>query len=247
MLTLCLSLLLMITNSQITDKKEEVMKFELIQLPYANDGLEPVISKQTIDFHYGKHLQTYVNNLNSLVPGTEYEGKTVEEIVATAPDGAIFNNAGQVLNHNLYFLQFAPKPSKKEPAGKLGEAIKRDFGSFENFKKEFNAAAVGLFGSGWAWLSVDKNGKLHITKEGNGSNPVRAGLKPLLGFDVWEHSYYLDYQNRRADHVNALWNIIELGCGRKTNVTGLIKIKLNYTIEKVVVDFTAAFFLQQKT
>ena len=158
------------------------MTYEMPKLPYANNALEPVISQQTIDFHYGKHLQTYVNNLNSLVPGTEYEGKTVE---------------------------FAPKPSKKEPAGKLGEAIKRDFGSFENFKKEFNAAAVGLFGSGWAWLSVDKNGKLHITKEGNGSNPVRAGLKPLLGFDVWEHSYYLDYQNRRADHVNALRNIID--------------------------------------
>ena len=161
------------------------MTYEMPKLPYANNALEPVISQQTIDFHYGKHLQTYVNNLNSLVPGTEYEGKTVEEIVASAPDGAIFNNAGQVLNHNLYF------------------------GSFENFKKEFNAAAVGLFGSGWAWLSVDKNGKLHITKESNGSNPVRAGLKPLLGFDVWEHSYYLDYQNRRADHVNALWNIID--------------------------------------
>ena len=172
------------------------MTYEMPKLPYANNALEPVISQQTIDFHYGKHLQTYVNNLNSLVP-------------ATAPDGAIFNNAGQVLNHNLYFLQFAPKPAKKEPTGKLGEAIKRDFGSFENFKKEFNAAAVGLFGSGWAWLSVDKNGKLHITKEGNGSNPVRAGLKPLLGFDVWEHSYYLDYQNRRADHVNALWSIID--------------------------------------
>ena len=134
------------------------MTYEMPKLPYANNALEPVISQQTIDFHYGKHLQTYVNNLNSLVPGTEYEGKTVEEIVATAPDGAIFNNAGQVLNHNLYFLQFAPKPSKKEPAGKLGEAIKRDFGSFENFKKEFNAAAVGLFGSGWAWLSVGKDG-----------------------------------------------------------------------------------------
>ena len=110
------------------------MTYEMPKLPYANNALEPVISQQTIDFHYGKHLQTYVNNLNSLVPGTEYEGKTVEEIVAAAPDGAIFNNAGQVLNHNLYFLQFAPKPSKKEPAGKLGEAIKRDFGSFENFK-----------------------------------------------------------------------------------------------------------------
>ena len=175
------------------------MTYEMPKLPYANNALEPVISQQTIDYHYGKHLQTYVNNLNSLVPGTEFEGKTVEEIVAKAPDGAIFNNAGQVLNHTLYFLQFAPKPSKKEPSGKLAEAIKRDFGSFE----------VGLFGSGWAWLSVDKNGKLHITKEANGSNPVRAGLKPLLGFDVWEHAYYLDFQNRRADHVNALWDIID--------------------------------------
>ena len=135
------------------------MTYEMPKLPYANNALEPVISQQTIDYHYGKHLQTYVNNLNSLVPGTEFEGKTVEAIVASAPDGAIFNNAGQVLNHTLYFLQFAPKPAKNEPEGKLGEAIKRDFGSFENFKKEFNAAAVGLFGSGWAWLSVDKNGK----------------------------------------------------------------------------------------
>ena len=105
------------------------------KLPYANNALEPVISQQTIDFHYGKHLQTYVNNLNSLVPGTEYEGKTVEEIVAAAPDGAIFNNAGQVLNHNLYFLQFAPKPSKKEPAGKLGEAIKRDLAALKTSRK----------------------------------------------------------------------------------------------------------------
>lgn len=185
------------------------MTYEMPKLPYAHDALEPVISKETIDYHYGKHLQTYVNNLNSLVPGTEYEGKAVEEIVASAPDGAIFNNAGQVLNHTLYFLQFSPKPANKEPKGKLAEAIKKDFGSFENFQKEFNAAAVGLFGSGWAWLSADKNGKLVITKEPNGSNPVRHGLKPLLGFDVWEHAYYLDYQNRRADHVNKLWEIID--------------------------------------
>ena len=162
-----------------------IMTHEMPKLPYANNALEPVISQQTIDYHYGKHLQTYVNNLNNLVPGTEYENKDLVTIVATAPDGAVFNNAGQVLNHTLYFLQFAPKPSQSEPTGKLAEAIKRDFGSFENFKKEFNAAAVGLFGSGWAWLSVDKNGKLHITKEANGSNPVRAGLTPLLGFDVW--------------------------------------------------------------
>ena len=133
------------------------MSHEMPKLPYANNALEPVISQQTIDYHYGKHLQTYVNNLNNLVPGTEYEKKDLVTIVATAPDGAIFNNAGQVLNHTLYFLQFSPKPSQSEPTGKLAEAIKRDFGSFENFKKEFNAAAVGLFGSGWAWLSVDKN------------------------------------------------------------------------------------------
>ena len=185
------------------------MTYNMPTLPYATNALEPVISQQTIEFHYGKHLQAYVNNLNSLVPGTEFEGKSVEEIVKTAPDGAVFNNAGQVLNHELYFTQFAPKPAYSEPVGKLAEAIVKDFGSFDNFKKEFTAASVGLFGSGWAWLSVDKSGKLVITKEANGSNPVRAGLKPLLGFDVWEHSYYLDYQNRRADHINALWSIVD--------------------------------------
>ena len=185
------------------------MTYNMPTLPYATNALEPVISQQTIEFHYGKHLQAYVNNLNSLVPGTEFEGKSVEEIVKTAPDGAVFNNAGQVLNHELYFTQFAPKPAHSEPVGKLAEAIVKDFGSFDNFKKEFTAASVGLFGSGWAWLSVDKSGKLVITKEANGSNPVRAGLKPLLGFDVLEHSYYLDYQNRRADHINALWSIVD--------------------------------------
>lgn len=179
------------------------------KLPYATNALEPVISQKTVEFHYGKHLQTYVNNLNSLVPNTEYEQKTVEEIVASAPDGALFNNAGQVLNHTLYFLQFTPKPSEKEPVGRLKEAIKRDFENFENFRKRFTEAAIGLFGSGWVWLSIDKKGKLHITKEANGSNPLRNKLTPLLGFDVWEHAYYLDYQNRRADHINILWSIID--------------------------------------
>ena len=184
------------------------MNHEMPKLPYANNALEPVISQQTIEFHYGKHLQAYINNLNGLVPGTEFEGKNLGEIVATAPDGPIFNNAGQVLNHTLYFLQFTPNPSSKEPTGKLAEAINRDFGSFDEMKKQLNAASVGLFGSGWAWLSIDKEGKLHITKEANGSNPLRNGLRPLLGIDVWEHAYYLDYQNRRADHVNAIWGII---------------------------------------
>ncbi|NDV59687.1 superoxide dismutase [Bacteroides sp. 519] len=186
-----------------------VMTYEMPKLPYANNALEPVISQQTIDLHYGKHLQTYVNNLNNLVPGTEFEGKTVEEIVATAPDGGIFNNAGQVLNHTLYFLQFTPNQANTEPTGKLAEAITRDFGSFDKFKETFEKESIALFGSGWAWLSVDKNGKLHITKEANGSNPLRAGLTPLLGFDVWEHAYYVDFQNRRADHIKALWKIID--------------------------------------
>lgn len=185
------------------------MTYEMPQLPYAAHELEPVISQSTIDYHYGKHLQAYVNNLNALVPGTEFEGKSVEEIVKTAPDGGIFNNTGQVLNHTLYFLQFAPQPKQAEPTGRLAEAIQRDFGSFENFKKEFNKAATTLFGSGWAWLSADAEGKLHITQEPNASNPLRRGLKPLLCFDVWEHAYYIDYQNRRADHLNQLWNLID--------------------------------------
>ena len=185
------------------------MTYEMPKLPYSNKELEPVISEQTVNFHYGKHLQTYVTNLNNLVPGTEFEGKSLEDIVASAPDGPIFNNAGQVLNHTLYFLQFAGKPKKHEPSGKLAEAINKEWGTFENFKKEFSNAAITLFGSGWAWLAIDKNGKLHITKEANGSNPIRNGMKPILGFDVWEHSYYLDYQNRRADHIAALWSIID--------------------------------------
>ncbi|RHJ91817.1 superoxide dismutase [Bacteroides sp. AM07-16] len=207
MLTLCLSLLLLISNSQITDKKEEIMKFELIQLPYAADALEPVISKQTIELHHGKHLQTYVTNLNNLVAGTKFENEPLETIVKES-DGAVFNNAGQVLNHNLYFTQFSPKGGGK-PTGKLAEAINTAWGSFENFQKEFVTAGTGLFGSGWVWLAKDINGKLSITKEPNGSNPVVRGLTPLLGFDVWEHAYYLDYQNKRADHLNKLWDIVD--------------------------------------
>lgn len=183
------------------------MKFELIQLPYATDALAPVISKETIEFHHGKHLQAYVNNLNNLIPGTEFENADLVTIVKKS-DGGIFNDAGQVLNHNLYFLSFSPKGGGK-PTGKLAEAINKEFGSFEAFQKEFVNAGTSLFGSGWVWLSKDKNGKLVITKEANGSNPVVKDLVPILGFDVWEHSYYLDYQNRRADHLNALWQIVD--------------------------------------
>ena len=186
-----------------------IMNITMPTLPYAANALEPVISEQTINFHYGKHLQNYVNTLNTLIQGTEFEGKSVEEIVKTAPDGPIFNNAGQTLNHTYYFLQFKSPVKGNEPTGKIAEALVRDFGSVENFKKEFTQAAATLFGSGWAWISQDKNGKLVITKEANAGNPLRHGNNPLLGIDVWEHAYYLDYQNRRVDHLAALWDIID--------------------------------------
>ena len=185
------------------------MTIQMPQLPYAPNALEPVISEQTINFHYGKHLQNYVNTLNNLIKATELEGKSVEEIVKVAPEGPVFNNAGQVLNHTLYFTQFKSPVSENVPQGKIAEAINASFGDFETFKKEFTQAAVSLFGSGWAWLSQDQNGKLVITKEPNGGNPLRSGLNPLMCIDVWEHAYYLDYQNRRPDHIAAVWDIID--------------------------------------
>ena len=183
------------------------MKFELIQLPYSADALEPVISKQTVEFHHGKHLQTYVNNLNNLVLGTKFEDADLETIVKES-DGAIFNNSGQILNHNLYFTQFSSTVGGK-PSGRLAEAIDAAWGSFENFQKEFETAGVGLFGSGWVWLAADNDGKLSILKESNAGNPLTKGLKPLLTFDVWEHAYYLDFQNRRADQLKSLWSIVD--------------------------------------
>jgi Fe-Mn family superoxide dismutase len=197
--------LIFFNNETITS--QNVMMFELIRLPYATDALEPVISKQIIEFHHGKHLQTYVNNLNNLIQGTKFESADLETIVKES-DGAIFNNAGQILNHNLYFLQFSPTGGGK-PSGKLARAIDAAWGSFENFQKEFEAAGAGLFGSGWVWLAADKDEKLSITKEPNAGNPLTKGLKPLLTFDVWEHAYYLDFQNRRADHLKSLWAITD--------------------------------------
>ena len=185
--------------------------FSLLALPYAPDALEPVISRQTIEFHYGKHLQTYVDNLNKLVAGTEFESMPLEQIVCKS-QGGIFNNAGQILNHNLYFTQFRPLTRHPSPVtdipSPLLDAINRDFGSFEAFQAEFEQKGITLFGSGWVWLSADKDGKLVITQEPNANNPVTKGLKPLLTMDVWEHAYYLDYQNRRAAHLQALWQII---------------------------------------
>ena len=184
--------------------------FTLIELPYKMEGLEPVISRETIAFHHGKHLQAYVDNLNKLLPGSEYEGMTLEEIVRQAPGGAVLNNAGQILNHEMYFMQFKPASEAVQgPEGALAAQIVKQWGSIEAFKAEFEAKGVGLFGSGWVWLSADADGNLVITQEANAANPVQRGLKPLLTFDVWEHAYYLDYQNRRAAHLAALWQIVD--------------------------------------
>ena len=182
-------------------------KFELIQLPYNADALAPVISAETIGFHYGKHLQAYVNNLNNLLPGSGFEGLSLEEIV-TKSEGGIFNNAGQILNHNLYFTQFKAPVKDNVPTGKIADAINAQFGSFEAFKSEFEKKGATLFGSGWVWLSSDKDGKLVITQETNAGNPLTKGLNPLLTFDVWEHAYYIDFQNRRPDYLTSLWQII---------------------------------------
>lgn len=182
------------------------MIHNLIELPYAPEALDPVISKSTIEFHHGKHLQGYVNTLNTLIKDTEFENMTLEEIVAKS-SGAIFNNAGQTLNHNLYFLQFSPDGGGK-PSGKLAEAIDKKWGSFENFAEEFGKAAVTLFGAGWAWLAKTNDGDLVITQYQNAGNPVKDGNIPILGIDVWEHAYYLSYQNRRADHVKDFWKIV---------------------------------------
>ena len=183
------------------------MKYELPKLPYEYDALEPAISKKTIEFHYGKHEQTYINNLNNLTKGTPYEDTPIETIIKEA-DGALFNNASQAWNHIFYFFSFTPHKSEG-PKGALAKAIDEKWGSFDAFKKAFVDAGVAQFGSGWVWLVKDKDGKLDIIKEGNAGNPMTKGYTPLLTFDVWEHAYYLYYQNRRADHLNGLWDIID--------------------------------------
>lgn len=183
-------------------------KFELLALPYSEDALSPVISVETIRFHHGKHLQAYVNNLNAALPGSPFEGMSLKEVVVKS-EGGMRNNAGQTLNHNLYFLQFSPKPAKTTPTGMLAAAIERTFGSLENFMTEFVQKGVSLFGSGWVWLASDNQGNLQITQESNAGNPIQHGLHPLMTFDVWEHAYYLDYQNRRADQLKDLYKILD--------------------------------------
>ena len=216
--------------------------FSLIELPYALDALEPVISARTLEFHHGKHLKGYVDNLNKLIVGSPWESlchserseesllldivrKAWKSLSSDKAAGAVFNNAGQILNHNMYFEQFTPSPTvaehveapvpepvegrSEESTHPLMSQILHQWGTLDAFKADFVAKGVGLFGSGWVWLSADADGSLVITQEPGASNPAVRGLKPLLTFDVWEHAYYLDWQNRRADHLAALWQILD--------------------------------------
>jgi Fe-Mn family superoxide dismutase len=183
------------------------MAFELPRLPYRLNTLIPHISEETLEYHYGKHHMAYVNNLNGLLPGTEFEKADLETIIKKA-EGGIFNNAAQVWNHTFYFETFSGN-GKRKPEGKLADAITKTFGSFDSFKEQFTKAAVTLFGSGWAWLIKNEDGNLQIIQESNAGNPMRKGLKPLLTCDVWEHAYYIDYRNRRPDYLKSFWEIID--------------------------------------
>ncbi|MDZ7737779.1 MAG: superoxide dismutase [Bacteroidales bacterium] len=183
------------------------MKHELPKLPYEKDALEPYISEETIEYHYGKHHSTYVDKLNGLIAGSQFEDAGLESIIKNA-EGGIFNNAAQVWNHTFYFEGFSPDGSR-EPAGELAEAIKASFGSFEKFKEEFSTAGATLFGSGWVWLVKNNNGGLSIVQKSNAENPLQDGQKPLLTCDVWEHAYYIDYRNKRPDYIKSFWEIVD--------------------------------------
>lgn len=182
------------------------MAFELPALPYAKDALAPHISEETIEFHYGKHHQTYVTNLNNLVPGTEFEGLSLEEIVKKS-SGGIFNNAAQVWNHTFYWNSLSPNGGGA-PTGGLANAIDRTFGSFDKFKEEFAKCAVTTFGSGWAWLVKNPNGTLELVSTSNAGCPLTAGQTPILTCDVWEHAYYIDFRNLRPKYLEAFWALV---------------------------------------
>ena len=176
-------------------------------MPYDSNGLAPVISRETIEYHYGKHEQAYIDNLNKLIEGSPYAEMPLEQIVKES-EGALFNNASQAWNHIFYFFTFSPE-GRRAPQGALAEAIEQRWGNLENFQKEFEQAGITLFGSGWVWLSKDLDGNLIISKEHNAGSPLKKGHTPLLTFDVWEHAYYIDYRNRRAEHLHRLWEIVD--------------------------------------
>ena len=183
------------------------MSFELPKLPYAQNALEPYISEKTIEFHYGKHHKTYVEKVNGLIKGTEFENSKLEKIIEKA-DGGIFNNGAQVWNHSFYFLALSPN-AKKEPTGPLADAINETFGSFTQFKTDFANAGAGLFGSGWVWLVKNNEGELEILQGANAENPLRDGYAPIMTMDVWEHAYYLDTQNARPKYIENFFEVLD--------------------------------------
>ena len=184
------------------------MTYTLPRLPYLDDELEPAISARTVSFHYGVHTRTYIDNLNRLIKETEYADMPLEEIINTAPAGPLFNNAAQTWNHLFYFFQLSPEPQKL-PSVELMEAICEEFGDFDEFKKKFENEGTAVFGSGWVWLCVDANKKPVIVTTGNAGNPMTDGLTPIMVADVWEHAYYLDYQNRRAEYLKKFWDVLD--------------------------------------
>ena len=190
----------------LTFIEDNQMTFELPALPYAKNRLVPHISEETLEYHYGKHHQTYVTNLNNLVPGTEFEGLSLEEIIMKS-SGGIFNNAAQVWNHTFYWNSLAPNAGG-QPSGALADAINATFGSFEKFKEEFTKCAVTTFGSGWAWLVKNADGSLALVSTSNAGCPLTTGQTPLLTCDVWEHAYYIDYRNARPAYLEAFWALV---------------------------------------
>ncbi len=183
------------------------MKHELPELPYAKNALEPHISAETLEYHHDKHHATYVNNLNNLVPGTEFEGKSLEEIITSAPAGGVFNNAAQVWNHTFYWNCLSPNGGG-EPSGSIADAINKAFGSFSEFKEKFSTSAATNFGSGWTWLVKNSDGSVEIVNTSNAGCPLTDSKTPLLTCDVWEHAYYIDYRNLRPKYVEAFWNLV---------------------------------------
>lgn len=197
----------LLTFSVMTTATTAATEFRPKELPYAYDALEPQLSEETLRYHHDKHYKGYVAKLNELVVDTPFAQRPLEEIIVSA-DGPLFNNAAQAWNHEFYFAALSPAPSNR-PEGRLAEAIDRDFGSFDQLKAQMDKAFASLFGSGWVWLVEDKSGKLAVMSEQNAGNPLRYGMKPLLAIDVWEHAYYIDYRNRRADSIAALWDRID--------------------------------------
>lgn len=201
----------MLHKKSILNYKNSTMKtnpFRLPELGYQLTDLAPMMSQQTLSCHYGKHFQTYIDNLNRMVNGSHFEGLNIEDVVRKAPEGPMANNAGQVLNHQLFFEQFLPAKNSKMPSGDLLFLIEQSFGSFGKMREAMDNAAKQLFGSGWVWLTINAEGKMQVLSLPNGDNPLRHGLKPLLTIDLWEHAYYLDYQNRKDKYLENFWLLV---------------------------------------